>query len=89
MSPEKGDEHVPARNQYRTTARVQMNDRQLLLRGGPYDGGTWIGVVGVGERVFCGGNDRWSMAGMYVVTDAVESLEGNDVNIAVPLFAVG
>jgi len=81
------DQPAGTRNAYRTTARVQMDDRLLLLRGGIYDGATWTGVVGVGERVFCGGDDRWSMAGMYVVTDAVEDHEGGRASIAVPLVA--
>lgn len=74
---------------YRTTARVQMDVRRLLLRGGVYDGRNWSGVVGVGGRVFCGGDDPWSMAGMYVVTELVEeSPSDGPVSIAVPLFAL-
>jgi hypothetical protein len=65
-----------------------MDDRKLVLRGGIYDGRSWTGVVAVGKRVFCGGDDAWSTAGMYVVTDQVETTEsGETVNIAVPAFA--
>ena len=87
MASADRDQHGRTRNEYRTTARVQMNDRQLLLRGGIYDGKTWVGVVGVGERVFCGGDAPWSMAGMYVVTEIVEDCQGQQMNIAVPVFA--
>ena len=38
------NEDASTRNQYRTSARVQMDDRRLLLRGGRYDGRTWVGV---------------------------------------------
>ena len=75
------------RNEYRTTARVQMDDRRLLLRGGIYDGRVWTGVVGVGQRVFCGGTDKWSLAGMYVVCDLVEDSPEGPANIAVPVVA--
>jgi len=81
------DRPALARNEYGTSARVQMDDRSLLLRGGVYDNRLWVGVVGVGERVFCGGDAPWSMAGMYVVTSTVEDHEGTEVNIAVPVFA--
>jgi hypothetical protein len=82
------NEEASTRNQYRTTARVQMDDRRLLLRGGRYDGRTWVGVVGVGQRVFCGGDDPWSMAGLYLVSDVVETTaDGDQVNIAVPACA--
>ena len=77
------------RHQYRIAAGYQMDDRKLSLRGGIYDGRTWVGVVAVGKRVFCGGDDAWSTAGMYLVTDEVESNEDGEVmNIAVPAFAV-
>jgi len=84
--PSRGDHQERSRNEYRTTARVQMDDRRLLLRGGPYDGRLWVGVVGVGERVFCGGDAPWTTAGLYVVTDQVERHEGEDANIALPVF---
>ena len=87
MTPENRDRQARERNSYRTTARVQMDDRRLLLRGGVYDGRTWVGVVGVGDKVFCGGDAPWSLAGMYVVTKAVEEHQGDQVNIAVPLLA--
>jgi hypothetical protein len=89
MAPAKKDQLAGVRNQYRTTARVQMNDRHLLLRGGVYDGMTWVGVVAVGDRVFCGGDAPWSLAGMYLVTEAVADHEGEEVSIAVPVFAGG
>jgi hypothetical protein len=66
-----------------------MDDRRLLLRGGVYDGRTWVGVVGVGDRVFCGGDASWSLAGMYLVTGAVETHQGEEASIAVPVFAGG
>jgi hypothetical protein len=76
------------KGEYRTTARVQMDERHLLLRGGRYDGRHWSGVVAVGDKCFCGGDDKWSMAGMYVVTAIVEESEADGtVSIAVPLFA--
>lgn len=76
------------RNQYRRAARVQMDERKLLLRGGIYDGRQWSGVVSVGQRQFCGGDDAWSTEGIYVVTERVEKTEdGDEVNIAVPAFA--
>jgi hypothetical protein len=82
----KGD--APIRNVYRTVAGYQMDDRKLLLRGGIYDGRTWTGVVAVGKRVFCGGDEPWSTAGMYVVTEEVVTNEaGESMNIAVPAFA--
>jgi hypothetical protein len=88
MSPVGGPQHDPRKGDYRTAARVQMDERQLLLRGGRYDGLSWAGVLGVGERFFAGGTDAWSMAGMYVVTALVEESETNGtVNVAVPLFA--
>lgn len=87
MTPVSNEE-ASTRNQYRTTARVQMDDRRLLLRGGRYDGRTWVGVVGVGQRVFCGGDDPWSMAGLYLVSDVVETTaDGGQANIAVPACA--
>ena len=87
MTPVSNEE-ASTRNQYRTAARVQMDDRRLLLRGGRYDGRTWVGVVGVGQRVFCGGDDPWSMAGLYLVSDVVETTaDGDTANIAVPACA--
>jgi hypothetical protein len=78
----------PTRNQYRRTSGVQMDDRRLLLRGGIYDGRVWTGVVAVGQRVFCGGDEPWSTEGIYVVTDRVEKTEdGQEANVAVPAFA--
>jgi hypothetical protein len=65
-----------------------MDDRLLVLRGGIYDGRQWSGVVSVGQRVFCGGDDPWSTEGIYLVTDRVEKTEeGDEANIAVPAFA--
>jgi hypothetical protein len=78
----------PSRNQYRTVSSHQMEDRRLLLRGGQYDGRIWVGVIGVGQRIFCG-DGEWAMSGVYVVSDRVEiDADGGDpVNIAVPAFA--
>ena len=91
MEPESDSNHsegTATRHAYRTVAGYQMDDRKLLLRGGIYDGRYWTGVVAVGKRVFCGGDDPWSTAGMYVVTDQVETDDaGQPVNIAVPAFA--
>jgi hypothetical protein len=65
-----------------------MEDRRLLLRGGRYDGRTWVGVIAVGKRVFCG-DGEWATSGVYVVSDVVEVDEnGEPVSIAVPAFAV-
>lgn len=75
------------RGQYRTVPGYQMADRKLLLRGGAYDGMTWVGVIAVGQRVFCG-DGPWSTSGVYVVSDVVETNDdGEPVNIAVPAFA--
>lgn len=76
------------KHQYRTSSAHQMDDRTLLLRGGPYDGRSWTGVVAVGSRVFCGGEDAWSAEGIYLVTEELETAEnGLEGNIAVPAFA--
>jgi hypothetical protein len=75
----------PARHQYRTTSAYQLDDRRLLLRGA-LDGRRWVGVVGVGKRVFCG-EEPWSTAGVYLVTAEVElDDDGKPANIAVPAF---
>ena len=88
MESDNNPNEGPSRNQYRRAARVQMDDRKLLLRGGIYDGKHWTGVVSVGQRVFCGDDDAWSPEGIYVVTDRVEKTEdGEELNIAVPAFA--
>jgi hypothetical protein len=76
----------PAKGSYRTTSNVQWEDRLLVLRGGALDGRRWTGVVGVGERVFCG-DGPWSTAGVYLVTPDVEDDDGRQANIAVPAFA--
>jgi hypothetical protein len=75
------------KNAYRRVSGYQMDDRRLLLRGGAYDGRTWVGVIAVGERRFLG-DGPWAMAGVYVVSGVVEADdEGREVNIAVPAFA--
>jgi hypothetical protein len=75
------------RNQYRREAGYQMDDRRLILRGGPYDGRTWVGVIGVGDRVFCG-DGPWATSGVYLVTGEVETGEdGLPANVATPAFA--
>jgi hypothetical protein len=81
-------EGTPLRHQYRTVSGYQMDERKLSLRGGIYDGRSWTGVVAVGKRVFCGGDDVWSTAGMYLVTEELGTNDdGDQVNIAVPAFA--
>ncbi len=88
VEPEAISEGTPLRNQYRTVSGYQMDERRLALRGGIYDGRSWTGVVAVGKRVFCGGDDAWSTDGMYLVTDEVGTdADGEPVNIAVPAFA--
>ena len=90
MSPTTNDpDHGtrPVKNAYRRVAGYQMDDRRLLLRGGRYDGRTWVGVVAVGERRFVG-DGEWATSGVYVVTGLVETDdEGREVNVAVPAFA--
>jgi hypothetical protein len=71
---------------YRTTSDFEWEDRRLLLRGGALDGQRWVGVIGVGKRVFCGGGP-WSTAGVYVVTAETVDDDGQPANIAVPAFA--
>jgi hypothetical protein len=76
-----------ARGAYRTSARYEMDDRLLLLRGGDLDGRTWLGTVAVGSRVFCG-SGPWTPTEIYVVTaDVVVDAEGRSCNVAVPAFA--
>lgn len=66
-----------------------MDDRRLILRGGDLDGCLWVGVVAVGQRVFCG-QGAWSVDGLYLVTDRVEvDADGIPANVAVPAFAAG
>jgi hypothetical protein len=75
------------KNSYRRTAGYQMDERRLLLRGGAYDGRTWVGVVAVGARAFVG-DGPWATAGVYIVTPTVEvDDEGREANVAVPAFA--
>jgi hypothetical protein len=75
------------RHQYRTTSARQLDDRRLLLRGGPLDGRHWAAVVTVGQRVFCG-DGPWSVDGVYVVTaEEVHDPDGGTLNVAVPAFA--
>jgi len=75
------------RNQYRTAARHQMDERPLLLRGGPMDGRHWTAKVAVGQRVFCG-EGSWSTEGLYLVTDEdVVDADGVRRSVAIPAFA--
>jgi hypothetical protein len=74
------------RGGYRTTSQYEWEERRLLLRGGALDGHRWVGVVGVGKRVFCG-EGAWSTSGIYVVTAETVDDEGTPANIAVPAFA--
>jgi hypothetical protein len=71
---------------YRTTSDFEWEDRRLLLRGGELDGQRWVGVIGVGRRVFCG-DGPWSTSGIYVVTAETVDDDGHPANIAVPAFA--
>jgi len=75
------------KNAYRRVPGYQMDERRVLLRGGEYDGRTWVGVIAVGERRFFG-DGAWATTGVYVVSALVETDdEGREVNIAVPAFA--
>lgn len=75
------------KNAYRRVSGYQMDDRRIVLRGGAYDGLTWVGVIAVGERRFFG-DGPWATAGVYVVSGVVETDdEGREVNVAVPAFA--
>ncbi len=77
----------PVKNAYRRSSGYQMDDRRVVLRGGPHDGQTWVGVIAVGERRFFG-DGAWATTGVYVVTATVETDdEGREVNVAVPAFA--
>jgi hypothetical protein len=87
-NPATDDKGTSTRHAYRTVSGYEMNDRRLLLRGGIYDGRTWVGVVAVGNRVFCGGDDPWSTDGMYLVSNQVEVDDDGPANIATPAFAV-
>ena len=88
MEPVTDNEGTATRHAYRRVAGYQMDDRKLLLRGGIYDGRRWTGVIAVGKRVFCGGDEPWSTAGMYLVTEETQPDEnGEPANIAVPAFA--
>jgi hypothetical protein len=86
MSPTTNNsDHV--KNAYRRVPGYQMDDRRVLLRGGEYDGRTWIGVIAVGERRFFG-DGPWATSGVYVVSGLVETDdEGHEVSVAVPAFA--
>jgi len=76
-----------AKGAYGTSARYEMDDRWLLLRGGDLDGRTWLGTVAVGNRVFCG-SGPWTPTEIYVVTaEVVVDDEGRSYNVAVPAFA--
>jgi hypothetical protein len=76
-----------AKGEYRTSSQYEMDGRWLLLRGGDLDGRTWLGVVGVGERVFCG-SGPWTPTETYVVTaQIVTDPKGRSCNVAVPAFA--
>ena len=87
MTPVMDSNGTSARHQYRRVSDHQMDDRRLLLRGGECDGKIWVGVVAVGQRVFCG-DGAWSTSGVYVVTDSVViNDDGDPVTIAVPAFA--
>jgi hypothetical protein len=81
------DHGTSTKNAYRTTAKYQLDDRKLILRGGALDGQSWTGVIAVGKRVVCGDNG-WSKEAVYLVTPEVEvDAEGVSANVAVPAFA--
>jgi len=81
----KDSDHV--KNAYRRVPGYQMDERRVVLRGGEYDGRTWVGVIAVGERRFFG-DGAWATTGVYVVSGIVETDdEGREVNVAVPAFA--
>lgn len=74
------------KNAYRTTAKYQLDDRKLILRGGVLDGKSWTGVVAVGKRVLCT-DEAWSKELVYLVTPEVEvDADGVSANVAVPAF---
>jgi hypothetical protein len=78
-------QHV--KHAYRRVPGYQMDERRLVLRGGAYDGRTWVGVIAVGERRFLG-DGPWATSGLYVVSGIVETDdEGRQVSVAVPAFA--
>jgi hypothetical protein len=61
--------------------------RRLRLRGGPADGLTWTGEIGVGRRIACGPGP-WSPQSVYVVTaETVASADGGIEYLAVPVPA--
>jgi hypothetical protein len=74
------------RGGYRTTSDYEWEARRLVLRGGTLDGRRWVGMIGVGQRVFCG-DEPWSTSGVYLVTPEVVDDEGLPANVAVPAFA--
>jgi hypothetical protein len=88
VEPVAVSEGTSTRHAYRTVSGYQMDDRTLVLRGGIYDGRSWTGVVAIGKRVFCGGDEPWSTAGLYLVTDEIQTdNSGAPANVAVPAFA--
>ena len=74
------------RSGYVTQSRHQLDERQLLLRGGPLDGLRWAVVASVGQRVLCG-DGPWAMERLYVVTAETTDDAGQVRSIAVPAFA--
>jgi hypothetical protein len=74
------------RSGYVTHARRQLDERPLLLRGGPLDGLLCAFVVSVGQRVFCG-EGEWSVNGVYLVTAQTTTESGELRHVAVPAFA--
>lgn len=77
---------ITAAGGYRTTSNYQWEERRLLLRGGALHGHRWVGIIGVGKRVFCG-DGPWSTSGVYLVTGETVDDGGRPANIAVPAFA--
>jgi hypothetical protein len=80
------DQGSSTKNAYRTSAKYQLDDRRLILRGGSLDGQSWTGVIDVGKRVLCGGK-AWSKEAVYLVTPEIEvDADGVPANVAVPAF---
>lgn len=71
---------------YVTSSRHQLDERPLVLRGGPLDGSHRSVVTDVGARVFCG-EGAWTVEEIYVVTAETVVDGGEERNVAVPAFA--
>lgn len=76
------------RSGYVTQSRHQLDERPLLLRGGPLDGLRCAVVASVGQRVLCG-DGPWAMERLYVVTAETADDAGQVRSVAVPALVVG